>query len=725
MQNRGPDKNERGQITLMIGMLSLTLFFLITFVINTGLLVSAKINLQNAADLAAYAGAATQARQLNHIAFLNYEMRREYKKFLFRYYVLGGMAYDYNGFLPGSKRAPGDARSWQTMDPSGIITNPPNYNVPVVCFRFNVGDNYCRVGDVAHIANTNPFPGDPISDALSQGLTRINKAKLQNCSIIGLTNEYVLQHWLYKADPFSQNSIDDPGFAQLKAAAPTELETLRKIVEQTKPITEGMGLIPALIWHKLRIDALSDFVNAEPKSVTKDTLDPTDPKYERTAQAFRTAYQSLGRFVFPDENVGRITLTELLPSGPERLLKLHKITTGFDAYALVFNADGTLPDKDKDCIATLKAITTPSDLTVGVYSDALQINGKPAPGTDGREVYYAIKLEAKAHLMFPFLKQPTLRAYAAAKPYGGRIGPYLMSEDWRRPTNIPRPIPNTCIWPTSRCENHIPNLAVLTSDSAQAGKGWDSYLAQIPIASQMLSGSGSNVIGSGDLARAMTIAMAPHRAEEGKYSIPTDFGPATGGDRYIRFFSDTAALGVYRFFAPLASNAIRATDSGAQNAVKDKLINIIASLVPARNPSGSGNILPLNWQQLLLGELETYYSALVTTPRPGTPLNESYEIAQIRDPLALPGGAPILPGPKQWQPLVNNILLVDPSNKSPLEVQKIRSGYVPKKYASSNPNDFDDTASGRVGYSVKFVAFDYLRGLPNKIEGGDLNLIQH
>ena len=45
-------------------------------------------------DMAAYAGAAVQARQLNQISYLNYEMRRAYKKFLFRYYVLGNVAQD-------------------------------------------------------------------------------------------------------------------------------------------------------------------------------------------------------------------------------------------------------------------------------------------------------------------------------------------------------------------------------------------------------------------------------------------------------------------------------------------------------------------------------------------------------------------------------------------------------------------------------------------------------
>src|SRR3954462_14572759 len=89
---RGTTSNQRGQASIMIAIMMLTFTMFFAFVVNTGMLVNAKINLQNAADLAAYAGAATQARQLNAISYLNYEMRRQYKKYLYRYYVLGNLA---------------------------------------------------------------------------------------------------------------------------------------------------------------------------------------------------------------------------------------------------------------------------------------------------------------------------------------------------------------------------------------------------------------------------------------------------------------------------------------------------------------------------------------------------------------------------------------------------------------------------------------------------------
>src|SRR3954465_7784174 len=111
---------QKGQISVMVGAMMTTFLLMFAFVVNTGMLVNAKINLQNAADLAAYAGAAVQARQLNQISYLNYEMRRQYKKLIFRYTVLGNMS---QKTFP----RPGGA--------GGILWSPDGtakYNVPTI-----------------------------------------------------------------------------------------------------------------------------------------------------------------------------------------------------------------------------------------------------------------------------------------------------------------------------------------------------------------------------------------------------------------------------------------------------------------------------------------------------------------------------------------------------------------------------------------------------------------
>ena len=78
---------KKGQIAIMLAMSFSLLALLIAMVVNISFLVTAKINLQNAVDLAAYAGAAQQARYLTEIGKWNYEMRRNYKAMIFDYLI--------------------------------------------------------------------------------------------------------------------------------------------------------------------------------------------------------------------------------------------------------------------------------------------------------------------------------------------------------------------------------------------------------------------------------------------------------------------------------------------------------------------------------------------------------------------------------------------------------------------------------------------------------------
>jgi len=78
---------KKGQIAVIIALSMTFLFLLFAMVTNITYLVTAKINLQNAVDLAAYAGAAQQARYLTEIGKWNYEMRRNYKAFVYDYVI--------------------------------------------------------------------------------------------------------------------------------------------------------------------------------------------------------------------------------------------------------------------------------------------------------------------------------------------------------------------------------------------------------------------------------------------------------------------------------------------------------------------------------------------------------------------------------------------------------------------------------------------------------------
>ena len=81
----------RGQITLFIVLIFQALFVFFAMVINIGLAVHDKINLQNSVDLGAIYAAQRQAEVLNALAHINYQMRQSYKLFAWRYLVAANL----------------------------------------------------------------------------------------------------------------------------------------------------------------------------------------------------------------------------------------------------------------------------------------------------------------------------------------------------------------------------------------------------------------------------------------------------------------------------------------------------------------------------------------------------------------------------------------------------------------------------------------------------------
>ena len=95
MQRRRGGKNnarfvsETGQMSIFVALIFQVLFVFFSMVVNIGLLVHDKVNLQNAVDMGAYYGAQRQAEMLNEIAHLNYQIRQDYKLLAWRYRVMG------------------------------------------------------------------------------------------------------------------------------------------------------------------------------------------------------------------------------------------------------------------------------------------------------------------------------------------------------------------------------------------------------------------------------------------------------------------------------------------------------------------------------------------------------------------------------------------------------------------------------------------------------------
>jgi Flp pilus assembly protein TadG len=130
-----PLRGQDGQISIFFSASLVVLITIVAFVINIGLFVKAKINLQNATDAAAFSGAAVQARQLTTIAHLNWEMRNIYKEWMFKYYVVGNLNVK---DVEDPSSATNDTISFRlrpTTDVLNNITYNDPYNFPSVCIH--------------------------------------------------------------------------------------------------------------------------------------------------------------------------------------------------------------------------------------------------------------------------------------------------------------------------------------------------------------------------------------------------------------------------------------------------------------------------------------------------------------------------------------------------------------------------------------------------------------
>lgn len=136
-------KNQKGQVAIFVALIFQVIFVFFALLINVGLLVHHKINLQQSTDLAAYYGAMKQAEMLNVIGHVNFQIRQAWKLLTWRYRILGTF-----GYVPTNNN----------VGTSGYIDLPVNIGPganPVL--RYSDADNKCT-NSVGNRYNLNDLP---------------------------------------------------------------------------------------------------------------------------------------------------------------------------------------------------------------------------------------------------------------------------------------------------------------------------------------------------------------------------------------------------------------------------------------------------------------------------------------------------------------------------------------------------------------------------------------
>ncbi len=209
-------KNRNGQVALFVALIFQILFIFFAMVINVGLLVHHKINLQNSVDIAAYYGAMKQAENMNALAHINYQVRQSWKLLAWRYRAIGTAGdFDEHPLL----KSPGREL---TIRPGGADTDDINpsardfYDAPAFCATYVPfkpmpdGENTCKslskwsgirlFEKPAVIAGQNPF-----NSAISKATETLRYNALSRCKYFGAYNykllgQYVVAYNLDQGD---------------------------------------------------------------------------------------------------------------------------------------------------------------------------------------------------------------------------------------------------------------------------------------------------------------------------------------------------------------------------------------------------------------------------------------------------------------------------------------------------------------------------------------------
>ncbi len=425
--------SQRGQISIFFSASLVVFISIIAFVINVGLFVKAKINLQNATDASAFAGAAVQARQLTKIAYLNWEMRNIYKEWMYKYYVVGSLNTPMvettgSGNSCGSDKKCMDFRLAADTDVISGRVNFDPYNIPAVCVHIaGSKTNVCKRYAVPGLPEFGGYNIPGTEEASRAFMDILISEKVNNCVERSKLNMLVAGTWAYNVLPTAgQDTMAGRGPAILsdrQGAWPRAIELAMRIRNLEKVMNREVNPQPVCIGRSGSCTAIEEI------SVKNYLGD------ERIVKAFYSGFRNLSN-ESDSQMKNSFTLRELPPVKPPPAPESSNSSLLIPKNALYSKQFVDLKLMMVN-YATFYAALIPRSIadTSGacdISKVALPVPGYPLGFYKNPDVltYYAVKGEAEFTGMFNPFSADTIKltAYAAAKPAGGRIGPMLFKQ---------------------------------------------------------------------------------------------------------------------------------------------------------------------------------------------------------------------------------------------------------------------------------------------------------
>lgn len=198
--------NKKGQVALFVALIFQILFLFFAMVINVGLLVHHKINLQNSVDLAAYYGAMKQAENMNAIGHINYQIRQSWKLLAWRYRMLGSAGeWFHHPFNKETKRIDGSKGDSDDISGNSITKNfqeAPAFCITYIPFKpMPPGENTCK--NMATMSGIKLFQVPKVvagHQAFSKIISNTTKVMqnnaVQRCKLFGSFNYLMLGRFI-------------------------------------------------------------------------------------------------------------------------------------------------------------------------------------------------------------------------------------------------------------------------------------------------------------------------------------------------------------------------------------------------------------------------------------------------------------------------------------------------------------------------------------------------
>ncbi len=422
-------KNQKGQVAVFVALIFQVIFVFFALLINVGLLVHHKINLQQSTDLAAYYGAMKQAETLNAIAHINFQIKQAWKLLTWRYRILGTFGFTKGNTLVGTlghQNFPFEFRpgpGFHYYGSAGTRNNKCAFpgateplgtqDIPFFCVghsgfaNWSQGESNCQLScggfSTARAIRSIPLPsgisvpGANIAGSVRAATELINTRLRGLCRQLGPTGATLLSRFIvgYVNETTPRLKTIELLAKNLSLAADRVLDIEGNTLRSGSLLTLKNNLTEA------NLSGFRDSNFIIENGLGSDTCKFTDglngPQFLR-----KIDFNFINYFIH-NCTVSGSGPNEAFDYVPENVYDPNSATGLGSAFNLL----------SPDLTTVLESVLNPQTLhTIGFEKNPHCVE------------YYAVKASSEPQIPFLPLTKIKLNALAIAKPFGGNIGPW-------------------------------------------------------------------------------------------------------------------------------------------------------------------------------------------------------------------------------------------------------------------------------------------------------------